>query len=543
MAILPFDVVEGQPVDPDFVNGTDSEFVVTMGTETASVRFISENAGNLNSLLTYQVGDDGIFENVQVAFEELDGPDRGGGPLVGGETKEVGTFGDGVEIGLALVQNGSPILADLPAGTFEFRSASGGLAATTDGAPPTLVHIATDGTETEIDVPIFHTVDGTFEDDLLNPLNPDGAEHTALTNLDDDLVTIVFEDLEFTDPDFDGDFNDAIVQIEFEQVDNGDKGTPPPTGPAIEISGSNLVVTPDGRVGVVDLSTGNFENLLDTPINWTDVDIAPDGTVFGISSSAVFTIDLDAEMVAFIGFHGVPAFDGLNSLEVSDNGQLLAASQSGSIFELDTDDGSATFLSQLPEGIGSAGDLQFIGNELYLTDNLGSDELVLINPNDGFTAQVVGQLNLPNGQEIFGITTDDNNTPIGLTDQGGIFSIALLNGDTLGLGEVDGGIPINGAAAVPDGFFNDAGDGEGLDSSALTENPAGLEFGPIELTGLDPSSTNTLDIDAVLQTDDGSMFDFEISTTIDGSEAPSSSSLAPSMATSAVVVEAEPALV
>jgi hypothetical protein len=61
-----------------------------------------------------------------------------------------------------------------------------------------------------------------------------------------------------------------------------------------------------------------------------------------------------------------------------------------------------------------------------------------------------------------------------------------------------------------------------LDGSAFTETPTGLRFGPVVLTGLDPNSVN--DVDAVITTDDGSMFDLALTTQIPGAGSSSAAS-------------------
>jgi hypothetical protein len=62
-----------------------------------------------------------------------------------------------------------------------------------------------------------------------------------------------------------------------------------------------------------------------------------------------------------------------------------------------------------------------------------------------------------------------------------------------------------------------------LDGSAFTETPTGLQFGPLQLTGLDPDAVNDIDIDidAVITADDGSTFDLTLTTEILGAGSPS----------------------
>ncbi len=55
-----------------------------------------------------------------------------------------------------------------------------------------------------------------------------------------------------------------------------------------------------------------------------------------------------------------------------------------------------------------------------------------------------------------------------------------------------------------------------LDSTAFTDTPTGPQFGPVLLTGLDPNAVNTVNIEADLVTNDGSIFELNLSTEIVG---------------------------
>ena len=74
-----------------------------------------------------------------------------------------------------------------------------------------------------------------------------------------------------------------------------------------------------------------------------------------------------------------------------------------------------------------------------------------------------------------------------------------------------------------------------LDSSAFTDTPTGPQFGPVTLTGLDPTMVNDVDIEATLQTNDGSTFDLIISTDIIGTASSSTGMVASSSATDAII--------
>ena len=159
----------------------------------------------------------------------------------------------------------------------------------------------------------------------------------------------------------DEDFNDIVVTFSPDDAQQPDG----------VIQGQNLVIDDAGTVGSVDLATGELTGIFDSGIELTDIDIDPEGNVFGISASGLYSIDLQAKTATLIGSYGV---DGLNALEIGEDGTLYATSFSNQeLYVLDPSNGAARSIGALPEGVNSAGDLQFANNTLYLAelDDLG----------------------------------------------------------------------------------------------------------------------------------------------------------------------------
>ena len=241
----------------------------------------------------------------------------------------------------------------------------------------------------------------------------------------------------------DRDFDDIVVDVEL-----NDSGSTPPPPPNIE--GENLVIDDAGVVGSVDLSTGEFTEIFDTDISLTDIDIAPDNSVFAVSFSDLYSIDLETNTATLIGEHDI---NGLNALEIAEDGTLFAAASSQEIYTLDPTTGTSTAIGSVPFDFSSAGDLQFIENTLYATDN---QALVALDVEGNVLneATSIGSLGLDD-EFVFGITIDEDGDPVGLTDNGRILSLNLATGNATSIGTVENNRPIFGAAAVPEGFFDE----------------------------------------------------------------------------------------
>ena len=243
----------------------------------------------------------------------------------------------------------------------------------------------------------------------------------------------------------DRDFNDIIVV--FESLDDSDDSDDSGSG----IEGENLVVNNTGLIATVDLETGELSEIFDTDIRWTDIDIAPDNSVFGIDGSQLYAVDLEDRSVTPIGNHGVRS---LNALEIGEDGTLYAASVFGpELYTLDPTNGTATEIGTIPFDVISAGDLQFVDGVLYLAD---PQNLVALNVENGvFNGASSIDLSGLTGGSIRGITIDEDGDPIGFTENGNILTIDVATGAIASIGTVENNTEINGSAAVPEGFLNE----------------------------------------------------------------------------------------
>ena len=301
-------------------------------------------------------------------------------------------------------------------------------------------------------------VDNNFKPFADNDSNNDPTVYTAYEAANEDGFDHVtmFGENEFGFEDLpnggDEDFNDIVVSLNSEKIDPV-KPAKPDTKPVSDgiIQGRNLVIDDAGTIGTVDLATGEFTELLNSDIQWTDIDVDSSGNVYGITSSELYAIDLEAQSTTLIGSHGISR---LNALEISDSGTFYAASiTGGEIYVLNPANGTASSIGTTADSVNSAGDLQFIGDTLYLADN---EDLVSIDI-EGETlnnSTIVGSFELE-GERILGITVDEDGDPVGLSDNGSILKINLDTGETTQIGTVENNTTIFGAAALPDDFFDE----------------------------------------------------------------------------------------
>ncbi|TWF56810.1 DUF6923 family protein [Neorhizobium alkalisoli] len=101
----------------------------------------------------------------------------------------------------------------------------------------------------------------------------------------------------------------------------------------------------------------------------TDIAFAPDGTLYGISFSDLYRIDPTTGASTRIGSLGMYS---ANALEIDANGNAyLASNTNGNLYSVNLSTGGATKIGQYSTTVGSAGDLAFLNNKLYLaaTDN------------------------------------------------------------------------------------------------------------------------------------------------------------------------------
>ncbi len=169
-------------------------------------------------------------------------------------------------------------------------------------------------------------------------------------------------------------------------------------GPFSYASASQLWVDDaSGNIFTVDSSTGASTLKGNAGVVLTDIAFAPNGSLYGVSFSNLYSINKNTGAATNIGSLG---FNDVNALTFSSAGKLYGAGNgSGTFYEINTGTGAAAALFNT--GTSSGGDLAFLGNSLYYTNSTGS--LFSINVGAGSTTPI-GSLGVAN---VFGLAADN----------------------------------------------------------------------------------------------------------------------------------------
>lgn len=215
---------------------------------------------------------------------------------------------------------------------------------------------------------------------------------------------------------------------------------------------SSLVVGQASKAAIIYVSTGNNQLLtIDTTTQTTaligntgvqlfDIAFSPSGALFGVTSNSLFSVSSTTGASTLIGSLNVSF---VNALGFDQAGVLYGAG-GNSLFTIDTSTGLATSIGT--GSFSSAGDLDFVGNTLYLSsDSSPNDNLVSLNPANA-AATTVGSLGF---DEVFGLVNDSSSSTLfGLTSGGQVLSVNTATG--AGTSQFSSGINrIFGAAINP----------------------------------------------------------------------------------------------
>jgi hypothetical protein len=174
----------------------------------------------------------------------------------------------------------------------------------------------------------------------------------------------------------------------------------------IVVSASPVLWSGDssGRLGTVDVATGNVNVIGSMGATMTDIAFDPNGNLWGITFGSLYKIDKTTAASTLIGNLGTSA----NSLVFDSSGVLYTANSS--LYTVNTSTGAASLVGDLGGPFSSSGDLAFVGGELFLSASVGRDSLVKINTSDG-SGSLIGNIGFPsvfglaspNGTDLFGL--------------------------------------------------------------------------------------------------------------------------------------------
>ncbi len=224
---------EGVRVADEDINGVDQgNLTIDDVARDVTVTYNSGLAALRSSLAWATIGPDGTFQDVQMVLPSVGGLN---GNIPEGTEISLGTLEPGTQIAFILIGGGDTFNdVDFSTGTLMLVDPTTGLPASATNPDPSapkpqLLFTDANGVTRPVTGSLYHTADPT-PDDLANPLNPDGREHT-ISGYDPaggSGLLIAFEDLTFgaqppgspTEFGFSGDndFFDVTIEVNFSPV-------------------------------------------------------------------------------------------------------------------------------------------------------------------------------------------------------------------------------------------------------------------------------------------------------------------------------------
>jgi len=198
-----------------------------------------------------------------------------------------------------------------------------------------------------------------------------------------------------------------------------------------------------GTLGTVDVDTGNVNVIGSMGVTMTDIAFDPSGNLYGVTFSALYSINKVTGSTTQIGSLGGAS---VNSLVFDSAGNLYAANNS--LYTINVATGAATVVGT-GGSYSSSGDLAFIGGELFLS-SVG-DSLFKLDTLTGI-GTLVGAIG---SSAVYGLATDNNIDLYGLTSTT-VLSINTATGAGSALVNY-GGQGLN--AAWGSAFLSEAGGG------------------------------------------------------------------------------------
>ncbi len=173
-------------------------------------------------------------------------------------------------------------------------------------------------------------------------------------------------------------------------------------GPSLA-QGTFYVVTSDERLGSVNVTTGAYSNIGSLGTLLTDIAVASDGSLYGVSFDSLYSINATTGAASLIGSTGR---GGINALVFQNNTLYAASNVDNGLYTLNVTTGAASLIGNT--GFQSAGDLAFDNRgDLYLSST--TSELIRINAVTG-AGTAVGSFGAGNG-DMYGLAFQ----PSGLT--------------------------------------------------------------------------------------------------------------------------------
>lgn len=205
--------------------------------------------------------------------------------------------------------------------------------------------------------------------------------------------------------------------------------------------------TTGNQLGTVDSTTGTVSLIGSTGTFLTDIAFDSSGQLWGISFGELYKVNKDTGASTLVGSLGSVSGTA-NALVFGADGTLYMAGNT--LYTVNTATGAATSIGAI--GYQSAGDLAFVGGNLYMAALGTSDDiLVEINTSTG-AGSLVGSIGTPS---VFGLATPDNVNLFGVAGTN-LLSINTTTGaGTVVAGFTPSGVLLGNAAGSA--FFAEAG--------------------------------------------------------------------------------------
>ena len=183
-----------------------------------------------------------------------------------------------------------------------------------------------------------------------------------------------------------------------------------------ELGNKALIATNDGQIGYLDLDSGEYTALADTPV-FTDIAISDIDRLYGITSNELYRIDTQDGSSTLVGSLEGEGFNALGFARGFVTNNAFYATSGSGFYEIDTETGAASLVADLGADFNSGGDLVFdIASNSFWAISRGEDSDALFTISlDGETTKIS---DLDGYSEVYGLSFDRENNLIGYTSDG-----------------------------------------------------------------------------------------------------------------------------
>ena len=206
-----------------------------------------------------------------------------------------------------------------------------------------------------------------------------------------------------------------------------------------DLNNRALIATDNGQIGYLDLDSGEYTPLADTPV-FTDIAISDTDELYGITGDELYRIDPENGSSTLVGNLGREGFNALGFARGFVTKNAFYAVSGSNFYQIDTETGAASLVADLGADFDSSGDLVFdIANNSFwaISRSENSDALYSVSL-DGEATKVS---DLDGYGEVYGLSFDRDNNLIGYTSNGQQLNINRDTGTVDFVQDVDG---ING---------------------------------------------------------------------------------------------------